>query len=71
MQVLWRAGMVNSAAMTLGQRASADLLLKPPVGQIDMLDWKAFDRVVDIGYRHAMECLERRTQDAAAPAPDA
>ena len=60
MQVLWRAGMVNSAAMTLGQRASADLLLKPPLGQIDLLDWQAFERVVDIGYRHTMDVLESK-----------
>jgi NTE family protein len=66
MQVLWRAGMVNSAAMTLGQRASADLLLKPALGQIDLLDWKAFDRVVEIGYRHAMDALEQKGLDAPA-----
>ncbi len=59
-QVLWRAGMVNSAAMTLGQRAMADLLLKPPLGQIDMLDWHAFERVVEIGYRHTMDALESK-----------
>ena len=60
MQVLWRAGMVNSAAMTIGQRASADLLLTPPLGQIDMLDWKAFEQVVEIGYRHTMDVLESK-----------
>lgn len=65
MQVLWRAGMVNSAAMTLGQRASADMLLKPPLGKIDLLDWQAFERVVDIGYRHTMSVLEAKEAEVA------
>jgi hypothetical protein len=25
-----------------------------------MLDWKAFHKTVDAGYRHAMEILEKR-----------
>lgn len=69
MQILWRAGMVNSAAMTLGQRASADLLLKPPLGQIDLLDWQAFERVIDIGYRHTMGVLEAKSAGAAHELP--
>ena len=58
MQILWRAGMVNSEASTIGQRELADLLLKPPTDSINMLDWKAFERAIDLGYRHACEVLE-------------
>ncbi|HZO23505.1 MAG TPA: patatin-like phospholipase family protein [Steroidobacteraceae bacterium] len=60
MQILWRAGMVNSAATTIGQRELADLLLKPPTDSINLLDWKAFERAIEIGYRHASEALEKR-----------
>ena len=59
MQILWRAGMVNSEASTIGHRELADLLLKPPTDGINMLDWKAFDQAIDLGYRHACEVLER------------
>jgi NTE family protein len=59
MQILWRAGMINSTATTVGQREQTDLLLRPPLESIDMLDWQAFDRAVDLGYRHAAETLDR------------
>ena len=60
MQILWRAGMINSTATTVGQREQTDLLLRPPLEGIDMLDWQSFDRAVDLGYRHAAETLEGR-----------
>src|SRR5437870_711244 len=56
-QILLRCGMINSAAATIAQRALADLVLKPPLDRIDLLDWQAFDRVVELGYRHASETL--------------
>mgnify|MGYP000140323934 CR=1 FL=1 len=35
----------------------ADLLLKPPVRQFGMTEVRAFDRIVEAGYEHAMEVL--------------
>jgi NTE family protein len=57
MKLLLRAGMVNSTATSVGQRQQTDLLLQPPLASIDLLDWHAFERVVDIGYRHAIESI--------------
>ncbi len=59
MQILWRAGVINSTATAVGQREQTDLLLRPPLEGIDMLDWQAFDRAVELGYRHAAETLDR------------
>jgi NTE family protein len=59
MQILWRSGMINSAATTVGQRELTDLLLRPPLEGIDMLDWQSFDRAVDSGYRYAVRMLEQ------------
>jgi NTE family protein len=59
MQILWRSGMINSTATTVSQRELTDLLLRPPLENIDMLDWKAFDRVIELGYRHAVRALEQ------------
>lgn len=53
LQILWRAGMVNSATNTIARRELSDLLLQPPLEQIDMLNWRAFDRAMDAGYRYA------------------
>jgi NTE family protein len=58
MQILWRAGMVNSEASTIGQRELADLLVKPPTDSINMLDWKSFEQAIEVGYRHACQILE-------------
>jgi NTE family protein len=51
LQILWRAGMINSAGNRAARHELSDLLLQPPLEQIDMLNWKAFDRAIDIGYR--------------------
>jgi NTE family protein len=53
LQILWRSGMVNSKANSRDRREMSDLLLQPPLEQIDMLNWKAFDRAIDAGYRYA------------------
>jgi NTE family protein len=57
LQILWRAGMVNSAQDSATQRDLADLLLRPPLESVDLLDWRAFGRAIDIGYRAAVEAL--------------
>jgi len=57
-QILWRAGMVNSSAMTAAHREKTDLLLQPPLAQIDMLNWKAFEKAIDVGYEYAARRLE-------------
>jgi NTE family protein len=58
MQILLRAGMLNSAATSIAQRESADLLLRPPLAGVDLLDWRSFERTVDLGYHYALEALE-------------
>jgi NTE family protein len=56
-QILWRAGMVNSATMTLAHREQSDLLLQPPLEQVDMLNWRAFDKAIVAGHDHAVARL--------------
>jgi NTE family protein len=58
LQILWRAGMINSAAATALQREQSDLLLHPPMNSLDLLDWRSFDHAVELGYRHALDALE-------------
>jgi predicted acylesterase/phospholipase RssA len=45
-----------SRVREMGRRA--DLLLAPPVREFGMMDLKAFDRIVDAGYRYAKEEIE-------------
>jgi NTE family protein len=66
MQILLRAGMLNSAAASIAQRELADVLLRPPLERVDLLDWRAFQRAVDIGYRHTLRVLERESNKLTA-----
>jgi len=56
-QVLWRSGMVNSAAATQARRHQTDLLLQPPLEDVDLLAWRAFDRAIKAGRAHTLQKL--------------
>jgi NTE family protein len=58
LQVLMHAGMVNSTATERAQRELADVLLKPPLINIDLLNWQAFDGAIAAGYDYARSALE-------------
>ncbi|MGH8262960.1 MAG: patatin-like phospholipase family protein [Steroidobacterales bacterium] len=68
LQILWRAGMINTSANTLAHRDMTDLLLQPPLEQIDMLNWKAFDRAIESGYRYALERIQAASSSLIPPA---
>jgi NTE family protein len=57
-QILMHAGMINSAASSAAQRELADVLLKPPLANVDLLNWRAFDRAIQAGYDYARQALE-------------
>lgn len=57
LSVLLRAGMVNSDAAATAARNATTLLIQPPLTGIDLLDWQAFDRAIEIGYRHTLRVL--------------
>jgi len=53
LQILWRAGTINSAGQRAAKHDLADLLLQPPLEQIDLLNWRGFDRAIAAGYEYA------------------
>jgi NTE family protein len=57
-EVLMHAGMINSTASERAQRELADVLLKPPLANVDLLNWQAFDRAIQAGYDYARVALE-------------
>ncbi len=63
-QILWRAGMINSSATTAEHRGRTDLLLQPPLAEIDMLNWKTFDRAVAAGYEYTSRRLDALPADS-------
>ena len=56
--LLFRAATVTSDALGRAARGQADVLFKPPLETVDLLDWQACDHAIDVGYRHAAEKLE-------------
>jgi NTE family protein len=56
--------MVNSNAMTAAHREKTDLLLQPPLAQIDMLNWNGFDRAIAAGYEYAVRRLAQLPPDS-------
>ncbi len=53
--ILARAAMVNSETASQTRRALATHLLRPPHGDIGLLDWKSHHRAIESGYRYTME----------------
>ena len=59
LSILLRSGMVNAEAASIERRAYTNLLLAPPLADIELLDWHAYERAIDAGYRHACEVIGR------------
>jgi NTE family protein len=67
-QILMHSGMVNSVTSAAEQRRLADVLLKPPLANVDLLHWHAFDRAIEAGYLFARSALESLPQVPRLPA---
>jgi len=57
LSILLRSGMVNAEAASLERRAHTSLLLTPPLNDVELLDWKAYERAIDAGYTYAKKIL--------------
>lgn len=65
--ILLRSGMVNSEAASAIRRAQTSLLLTPPMRDVGLLDWHAYERAIAAGYRHAREVLGRGAKPRGLP----
>ena len=59
LSILLRSGMVNAEAASLERRAQTSLLLDPPLEDIELLEWKAYERAIAAGYEYAQKMLGR------------
>jgi len=67
LNILLRAGMVNSEAASAARRAQTSLLLAPPMHDIGLLDWDEYERAIAAGYRYAREVLGRGAKPRSLP----
>ncbi|MDA1062979.1 MAG: patatin-like phospholipase family protein [Proteobacteria bacterium] len=58
LQLLLSAGSISAKRVTAENREQSSIMLTPDLEGIDMLDWKAFDRAIEAGYRSTMERID-------------
>lgn len=58
--ILMRSGTVGSEAQRRLVRQQANYLFEPPLEDVGLRDWQAFDRAVAEGYAHAMSMMEKK-----------
>ena len=56
--VLIRSATVRAGAEMIAAHQATDVLVEPDVDEIEIRDWKAFDRAVEIGYRATLKALD-------------
>jgi NTE family protein len=61
--LLMRTTILYSESRGEQARESVDLYLNPDLSRIGLLDWKGFEKIVDIGYRYAKEVLAAMNED--------
>jgi hypothetical protein len=47
-----------------------DIFLNPSLGRYGMLEWKAFEKIVELGYQQAKETLSKMSAEELAPYRD-
>ncbi len=67
--ILMRAGTVGNEDRARDQLAAAELVISPPLGDIDIRDWRAFDGAVEIGRRHGASVLALEAECLLKPRP--
>ena len=67
LRLLLSAGSINTKRVTATNREQSNILLRPDVQSIDMLNWKAFDRAIEAGYRSTIERIDEIKESLKSP----
>jgi NTE family protein len=57
---LYRTTTVGGIRAIESAKAQADLCFEPPVGQFGVFEWQSVDKIIDVGYRYAIENLDKK-----------
>lgn len=55
--IILNVSIMHSQSKLKASKAHADVCFTPDLGRIGMLNWKAFDHIVNLGYQHGREVL--------------
>ncbi|MGA9827180.1 MAG: patatin-like phospholipase family protein [Rhodanobacteraceae bacterium] len=67
LSILLRSGMVNAEVASRERRALTSLLLTPPLSDIELFDWHAYERAIDAGYIYTQQRLARANSTQQSP----
>ena len=67
-QVLWRVATINSAGSYGSAMHQPDILLKPNIGAIGLLDWRGLEGTMTSGYESIIADIESIKDQALRPA---
>lgn len=65
--ILMETTILYSTSRQALARQSVDIYVNPDLGRIGLLEWKAFDKIVDIGYRQTLDVLASIPPETLAP----
>jgi NTE family protein len=65
--VLMTTTILYSESQREQAKQSVDIYVNPPLSGVPLLEWKAFDRIVDIGYESARQVLSSMSDEELAP----
>jgi len=57
--ILMRSGTVNGEAISRKQAGRADLIIEPPLGSVEIRQWKCFEETIEIGYKETITQLKK------------
>lgn len=66
LQILSRTAVLSSVHNSEMMKQQVDLYLHPPTDEVNPLDWKGIERIVDIGYLYAHEKIVAWKRDAGS-----
>ena len=59
LNTLYRTTAVAGIRSIEANRSLAEIYIEPPVSEFGVFDWRSIDRIIDIGYRHALRQLSQ------------
>ncbi|OVE79557.1 hypothetical protein BVY01_02225 [bacterium I07] len=65
MDIMTRSTLLASTSKADQVKSSVDFYLRPPVDEVGLLDFSAFEEIADIGYQHTKEEIQKWKQDSS------
>ena len=62
LNTLYRTTTVGGICASENAKAQADLYFEPPVSEFGVFEWKSVEKIIEVGYRYAIEKLDEKAK---------